>query len=103
MFYPAREVETGRAHAHPDRVAGGEVAAQDPLRERVLELLLDRALERPRAVDRVESRLREPVARFRREYERDVAILEPLVQVLELDVDDLADVLGVERMEHDHV
>src|SRR5213078_1839760 len=99
----ALEVEPARVRRHANRVAGPEVPAQDPLRERILELLLDRALERPRAVHGVEAGLREPIARFRREHELDVALREPLVQILELDVDDLADVLRLERMEHDDV
>ncbi len=33
----------------------------------------------------------------------DLALAEAPLQILELDVDDLADVLRLERMEHDHV
>jgi hypothetical protein len=36
-------------------VAAGELAGEDALRQRVLQLLLDRALERPRAVHGVEA------------------------------------------------
>ncbi len=38
-----------------DGVAGAELAAEDAVRQRVLQLLLDRALERARAVHRVEA------------------------------------------------
>src|SRR3954451_18022086 len=103
VLHSAHEVEAGRARAHANGVAGPEVAPQDALSEWVLELLLDRPLERPRAVDRVEPSLGKPIARRRLEHEPDVAIGEPSVQVRELNVDDLADVLRLERMEHDHV
>ena len=45
------------------RSPGHELAVQDALRQRVLDLLLDRALQRPRAVHRIEARLAEQVAR----------------------------------------
>jgi hypothetical protein len=50
-------------HAHPDIIAGQELPFQDPLRERILDLLLDRALQGPRAVHRIESRLADMIAR----------------------------------------
>ena len=46
-----------------DDVTGLELALQDFLRQRVLDLLLDRALERSRAVYRVKPCLGELVAR----------------------------------------
>ena len=42
-----------------DGVLGREASFEDRLRERVLDLRLDRALERPRAVHRVEADLGE--------------------------------------------
>src|SRR5690606_17842711 len=68
------ELEPVRRRLDADRVAGPEIAAQDPLRERVLELLLDRPLQRPRAVDRVVARLGEPVERRLVELEPDIAL-----------------------------
>src|SRR5690606_11765529 len=44
-----------------DGVAAAELAGQDLLRQRVLELGLDRALERARAVHRVEADVAEQV------------------------------------------
>src|SRR6188508_3884812 len=79
-----------------DDVAGAEIAAQDTLCERILQLLLNRPLQRPRPVDGIETGLRKPVARSRIEDEADVALGEPPLQILELNVDDLADVLLLE-------
>src|SRR5438034_11642203 len=53
------EGERARLHVDVDRVLGREPALEDRFRERVLDLLLDRALERPRPVDRIEPRLRQ--------------------------------------------
>src|SRR6185503_7937852 len=86
-----------------DDVAGAEIAAQDTLRERILQLLLNRALQRPRPVDGVEAGLREPIARRGIQRELDLAFGEPPLQILELDVDDLADVLLLEGVEYDDV
>src|SRR5262245_41054489 len=86
-----------------DDVAGAEIAAQDTLCERILQLLLNRALQRPCPVDGIEARLREPIARRGIERKADLALREPPLQVLELDVDDLADVLLLERVEDDDV
>src|SRR5262245_48566037 len=86
-----------------DHVAGAEIAAQDTLCERILQLLLNRALQRPRPVDRIEARLREAIACGGVEHEADLPLGEPALQILELNVDDLADVLLLERMEHHNV
>src|SRR5690606_22546476 len=88
---------------HPNRIAGPEVAAQDALRERVLELLLDRALRGPSAVDRIIAGFGETGAPGRGEQAPHAPPGEPAAQIVEVDVDDLADVLGLERTEHDDV
>ena len=51
-----REDEIAVLRVDQDRVAGDEVALEQPQRQRVLEQPLDRALERPRAVGRVPAR-----------------------------------------------
>src|SRR5204862_7637513 len=53
-FDEAQAVAFGR---YANRVAGAEVAAQNMLCERILQLLLDRPLQRPSAVHGVEPRL----------------------------------------------
>src|SRR4029077_5615900 len=80
-----------------------ELALQDLLGERILDLLLDGALERPRPVHRIEARLAEKIARGIIERHVHVALLQTLAQVHELDVDDRADLLRAERMEHHDV
>jgi hypothetical protein len=70
-----------------DPVAGRELAPQDALGQRILDLLLDRALERPRAIDRIESGLAEQVAR-RFLSARSMSRSASRAQVAELDVDD---------------
>jgi len=45
-------------------IAGDKVAFEDPLRERVLDLRLDRPLQGPRAVHRIESGFADLVARI---------------------------------------
>ena len=83
-----------------DPVAGDELAAQDLLRERILDLRLDRALQGTRTVHGVESRLADPIARSIIESQLNIAFGEPLTQTAQLDVDDGADLLPAERMEH---
>src|SRR5512139_547951 len=78
---PPLERERTVFYRHLDHVARPEVAPEDPLRQRVLELVLDRALERPRTIHRVEAGLAEQVARRRVEFEADVAVAEALAQV----------------------
>src|SRR5690606_796561 len=55
----AREHELPAFDIHPDAVLGRELAFQDRPRERVLDALLDRALQGPRAEHRVEAGLRQ--------------------------------------------
>jgi hypothetical protein len=59
-----RETQSAILNPDPDRVARLEGARQDSLRQRVLELLLDRAFQRPRPVDRVETEVAEEVQCF---------------------------------------
>src|SRR6185295_9679476 len=54
-FDEAQAIAFGR---HANRIAGAEVAAQNTLCERILQLLLDRTLERPSPVHGIEPRLR---------------------------------------------
>src|SRR5881628_195560 len=76
-----------------DGVAGDEIAREDLLGERVLDLLLDRALERARTVDRIEADFGDYGERRGRHVELDVELGEPRLEALELDLRDLFDVL----------
>src|SRR5579885_650743 len=86
-----------------DPVPGGELALEDPLRQRILDLLLDGALQRPGSIDRVEARLAEQIPRRIIEHQIHVPLLQALPQIHELDVHDRADLLRAERMEDDDV
>ena len=90
-------------HADADPIARLELAAEDLLRQRIFDLLLDRALERPRTVDRIEARLAE---QSRAPVSSSSSMLRSSSRRRsspELDLDDRADLLGAERMEHDDV
>src|SRR5450631_1699512 len=79
------------AHADLDAAARNEFAFQDALREGIFDLLLDGALQRPRTVHRIESRLGNEVARLVIEHEAHVALEKPRAQEAQLYVDDGTD------------
>src|SRR5580658_4704428 len=83
---------------HP--VAGHEIPAQNLLRQRILDLRLNGTLQRPRAVDRVESGFADLVARIIVQAQSDVALRQPLAQTAQLDVDDGPNLLAPQGMEH---
>src|SRR5215469_3555275 len=58
-----RERELAVVHADADAVAGHELALENLLRQRILDLLLNGALERAGAIHRIEARLTQQVAR----------------------------------------
>src|SRR3546814_1139022 len=73
-------------HAHG--VAAAELATEDLLCQRILQLLLDRALERTRAVDRVEADVAEQVERLVRHLDADAALGQAPFQAAHLDARD---------------
>src|SRR3954466_8586902 len=79
-----------------DRVFGREAAFEDRLGERVLELRLDGALERSRAVHRVEPPPRKLAWRGVGDLELVVHLRQPRLQHLELHPRDGLDVLLAE-------
>ena len=88
-------------HFHPDLAAALELAEQDLVGERLLQLGLDQPRHRPRAELRVEAVLGEPVARLGRQLERHLLLDELRRQLADQLVDDLADDLGRQRVERD--
>src|SRR5258708_14084498 len=85
-----------------DLVALGEVADQDLLGERVLDIALDGPLERPGAEVLVVAVLDQEIARRIGQLERELFVGEPAGQLLQHDPDDLRDVFARERVEYDH-
>src|SRR5687767_12490494 len=96
-----RELATSRRDADP--AAGPEVTARDALGEWVFQLLLNRPFQRPRAIHRIESRLREAIDRGLIERQLDIALAQTTAQISQLNVDDRTQLLPAERMEHDQV
>src|SRR3546814_10229135 len=89
------QVPTFGIHAH--RVAIAELPGQDLRRQRILQLLLDRALERTRAVDRVEADVAEQVERLVRHLDADAALGQALLKPAHLDPGDLLDLRSEEH------
>src|SRR3954469_16311715 len=83
------------------RVAFEEVALEHPERERIEHQPLNRALERPRAVDRIVSFTRELFLGRFGELDVNFPLLEAPDQTRNLNVDDPLQVLAIERMEED--
>ena len=72
-------------------------------RELVVDLVLHEPAQRTRPVDRVVAALGEPGAGIRRDRERQPALGEPLLEPVDVERHDLAEVVGGERREHHDV
>ena len=89
------------------RVAVGEFAAQDDLRERLADLAVNEAVERARSPFRLVAMLGEPVPSFGVDDEGDVPIrrrrrvVQGPLHLFEAEIDNLGDTLWRERVEHD--
>ena len=105
ILAPEIEIVEGLAAFDVDhyRVAVNELALEDANRQRVLHLALKSSLQRPRSVDRIESLPRDHLSSRVGQLDVHLPLPQELPQSLELDVDDLADVLATQRMEHDEV
>src|SRR5436853_7695342 len=73
-------------HADRDAVAVLDAAGQNELGERILNRLLDRSLERARAVSRIPTLRGEPLACRRLEHHRDLSLLQQLRELAHLNV-----------------
>src|SRR4051812_13594894 len=87
----------------PDVLPGAELGEEDLLGQGVLDLALDGAAQRARTEHGVVALLGEQVLGRGRELDAHVLVLEPLVELGDLEVDDLRDLLAVEVGEHDRV
>ncbi len=77
------------------RLAVLDLAGQDELGERILHRFLDHAFERPRAVSRIVALVGEPIARLGVERDRDLALLQKLLQMRELNIHDPSHLLAL--------
>src|SRR3989442_15967736 len=84
-----------------DRIARLELALEQHLRERVRDLVLDLARERPRAEVRVVPDRCDVVLRFIADDERDLLRRQLLAHTDELEIDDLADLFLVQWLKDD--
>ena len=91
------------SRSHADLRSRPELSTQNPLRERVLDLLLDGALQGARAVHGIEAGFAEQILRGIVDGELHVAVGETLAQEAELDVHDGTQLALAQRMEHDDV
>src|SRR5713226_5228081 len=89
----ALELHRAVAVFDSDQVLRREPAFENPLRERILDGLLDGALERPRAVDRIEAGLCELGERVFGDFELHLELRQPLLEIAQLDPGDVLDVL----------
>src|SRR5690606_804080 len=86
-----------------DDLAGLEFAVEDLLRQGVFDLRRARPAQRPGARHRVVAPLGEDLRGVRRDLDTHVAVLEPLVQPGDHQVDDGGDLLLRQLVEHDRV
>src|SRR6266404_8609617 len=98
-FGRVRKVLTLPIHNH--LVAVADLTTQDSATKRCFQILLDRTLQRTRAIHRVIPHLSEVPGRFRSQLNIDVSLRETYTHSVQLKVEDLLEVLFRERME-DH-
>src|SRR6185369_9423308 len=89
------------ALVHANKRAVGNFAGENFIGERVLQIFLHRALERPGAIDRVVSHTPEPRPGSVGQVQTDLAVLEQLLQARQLDIDDRPHVTGAQAVEQD--
>ena len=99
----ATELQLPAAGIGHDLVAVVELATKQLDCQGLDDLLLDRALQGPRAVDRVEAFDGEEFLGRVGEFELDLAVGEPLTDFGQLDVDDGLDLFLAQRVEDDDV
>src|SRR5574343_1549920 len=86
-----------------DDIFGSKVAFEDMRGQRILDFGLDRPLERPSPEDRVKTGFRDAVQCGIRDFQRHIHGGQTLLQILQLDTVDVADVLLIQRVEDDYI
>src|SRR5699024_2568008 len=97
------ELEAVGRSPHQDSLPVLHLAAQDQPGETVADLLLHQALEGTRPVQRVEALRGEPAGRGLVHVQGDAPLAQAVGDLLDLECDDAAELLAVERLEHDDV
>ena len=98
-----RELAPRGVGVDPHVVAVGIAAFEDAFGDRVLEPLLDHALQRPRAERRVVPLVGQLLQRGRADVEREVSLGEALAEPAHLHVDDPLDLPLAQRVEDDRL
>src|SRR5437762_4158220 len=101
--YAEIELLTVCGEVHFDLVALGELGEQDLLGERVLDVLLDRSLQRACSELLVVAVLHQERRCRLSELQGELFVTQSLLHILEQDRDNLGDVLLRQRMEDDYV
>src|SRR5882724_5495587 len=101
---PHLELELAREQVDLDELDGLAVLVDEDLRDGVLNVALDRAAQRPRPCRGLDPCLREqPIFDLVRNLHLQAALGERTIDVVEQDVDDLAQLLRAQRVEDDHL
>src|SRR5271169_2485457 len=96
----AMELKAARTGVDNHFGAVADLAGQQLAAQRGFQLTLDHPPQRTRAVNRIVAAFGEVVARLVGQIELDLALAQPLPQLAELDIHNLAQLLLGQRMEH---
>jgi hypothetical protein len=88
---------------HHDDLTGGQLAVEDLLRQRVLDLALDGPAQRPGTQHRVEPAVRQQLLGVLRDLQRHVLVRQLALHAGDHEVDDLDDLVLGQLVEHDDV
>ena len=86
-----------------DRRSGLEALSNDFFRQRVFQIALDHTPQRPRPEDRVKASLHEKFLRRIIQLHDDVLLAQPLLYVVDFQLDNLHQVVARQRLEDDHL
>src|SRR5215469_14382389 len=96
----ARELQAARTHVDLDLRMVANLAGEQLASQRRLQFALDKPLQRPRAERRIVAALGQVVSRPVGQLELDLALLQPLAQSDQLYIDNLAQLVARQWMEH---